>query len=188
MIGTTIERIAPANAAEPPTLLKRVEVHAESLLLLMPVALLASLRSRLEPNEMAEADAANPTLLRLNLPVRMHPRGGRNWVVGCTRPASRSDPALIKALRTAHAMLTTDTAGLPTLDAAPATSYRRRLVRLAFLAPELQRDILAGRQPPGLTLESLMRARTPTLWSGQKAAAESFGLTGAPAVGAHRSN
>ncbi len=116
----------------------------------------------------------------------MRLRGGRTWVVGSTRPASRSDPALIKALRAAHAMLTTDAAGVPTFDAAPATSYRRRLVRLAFLAPELQRAILAGRQPPGLTLESLMRAPMPMLWSEQKVMLESLSLTCPPAAGSNR--
>jgi len=147
--------------------------------LLMPIARLASMHSRLAPAESAEPDAADPTLLRVTLPVRMHLRGGRTWVVGCTGPVSSPDPVLIKALRAAHAMLVTDTAGLPTLDAAPTSPYRRRLVRLAFLAPELQRDILAGRQPPGLTLESLMRARTPMLWSEQEALLESFGLNSA---------
>ena len=33
-----------------------------------------------------------------------------------------------------------------TLDAAPATLHRRRLIRLAFLALDLQRQILEGRQ------------------------------------------
>ncbi len=186
MISTSIERIAPANSTEPLALLTRIEVHAESLQLLMPIARLASMHSRLAPAESAEPDAADPTLLRLTLPVRMRLRGGRTWVVGCTGPASRPDPVLIKALRAAHAILVTDTAGLLTLNVAPASPYRRRLVRLAFLAPELQRDILAGRQPPGLTLESLMRAPIPMLWSEQQAMVGAFGLT-APATGIHRS-
>ena len=186
-IGAIIRRLAPASAADPLSALTRVEVHAESLQLLMPVALLASMRSRLEPNETAEPDAADPALLRLTVPVRMRLRGGRSWLIGGAKPASRRDPVLIKALRAAHAMLRTDAAGLPTLDAAPASPYRRRLVRLAFLAPELQRAILAGRQPPGLTLESLIHAPMPTLWSEQAAMIELLAVTGAPAVGAHRS-
>ena len=187
MINTTIERIVPGNTTEPLTLLTRIEVHAESLQLLMPIAMLASMRSRLAPEETAEGDAGNPTLLRLTLPVRMSLRGGRTWIVGSNRPTSQPDPVLIKALRAAHAMLSTDAAGLPTLDVAPRSPYRRRLVRLAFLSPKLQRDILAGRQPPGLTLENLIRSPMPTLWSEQDALLESFGLTGASAIGADRS-
>jgi len=141
----------------------------------MPIGRLATTRVRLEPGETAEADAADPALLRLTLPVRVRFRGGRSWILGTTRPPARRDPVLIKALRSAHAMLKTDGAGLPTLDAAPASPYRRRLVRLAFLAPDLQRAVLAGRQPPGLTLEQLMRAPMPMLWSDQAAMVESLG-------------
>ena len=50
-----------------------------------------------------------------------------------------------------------DADGLPVLDAAPDTPYRRRLVRLAFLAPEIQRAIVEGRQAPALTLARLLK-------------------------------
>ena len=66
-------------------------------------------------------------------------------------------------------MLQTDAAGLPALTTAPPSPYLRRLLRLAFLAPDLQRAILDGRQPPGLTLEQLTRATIPHLWSEQAA-------------------
>jgi site-specific DNA recombinase len=111
----------------------------------------------------------------------MRLRGGRRWIVGGASPASRRDPVLIRALRAAHAMLGTDAAGLPTLHAAPASPYRRQLVRLAFLAPDLQRAILAGQQQPGLTLEQLMHAPMPVLWSEQAAMIESLGVIGAAA-------
>ena len=69
-ISGVIRCIAPASAADPLALPVRVEVHAESLQLLMPVTLLATLRSRLVPGETAEPDAADPAL-RLIFPVRM---------------------------------------------------------------------------------------------------------------------
>ena len=75
---------------------------------------------------------------------------------------------LIRALRAAHALLEHDADGEPLIDAIPASPYHRRLLRLAFLAPELQRAILAGRQPPGLTLKHLLEQRLPLLWSEQK--------------------
>jgi site-specific DNA recombinase len=49
------------------------------------------------------------------------------------------------------------------LAAIPTSPYHRRLLRLAFLAPDLQRAILAGRQPAGLTLDQ----RLPPLWTDQ---------------------
>ena len=81
---------------------------------------------------------------------------------------------LIKALRTAHAMLARDAAGAPVLDAIPPSPYHQRLVRLAFLAPDLQREILIGCQPEGLTLKQLMKQRLPLRWTEQ---ARIFGLT-----------
>jgi hypothetical protein len=185
-LSVIIRRVAPASAADPLAAPTRVEVHAKSLQLLMPVTLLASMRSRLERDETVEPDAAEPALLRLTIPIRMRLRGGRRWIIGGAKPASRRDPVLIKALRAAHAMLDTDAAGLPTLDAAPASPYRRRLVRLALLAPDLQRAILAGQQPPGLTLESLMHAPMPLLWSEQADMIVSLAVAGAPGAAPRR--
>ncbi len=173
--SAAIRRLAPASGDDPLSVLTRVEVHADSLQLLMPVGLLAAMRTRLQQGETLAADAADPAQLRLLLPIRMRLRGGRSWIVGGARMSARRDPALIKALRNAHALLQTDAAGLPLIEAAPATSYRRRLVQLAFLAPDLQRAILAGEQPPGLTLEQLMRRPMPMLWSEQAAMLEALG-------------
>ncbi|MBN9507421.1 MAG: hypothetical protein J0I69_15520 [Altererythrobacter sp.] len=57
--------------------------------------------------------------------------------------------------------------GLPVLEAAPASRYDRQILRLAFLAPDLQHDILAGRQPPPLTLEGLRCREIPLCWREQ---------------------
>ena len=102
-----------------------------------------------------------------SLPMRMRLHGGRTWIVGAADAPARPDPVLIRALRAAHAMLEHDAGGEPVLEAIPASPYHRRLLRLAFLAPELQRAILAGRQPPGLTLKHLLEQRLPLLWSEQ---------------------
>ena len=100
--------------------------------------------------------------------------GGRTRIIGGAEPTARPDPVLVKALRAAHAMLGRDVSGWPILEVAPASTYHRRLVRLAFLAPDLQRAILSGRQPPGLTLGALMDAPMPLLWTDQ---ASAFGAT-----------
>ena len=84
-------------------------------------------------------------------------------------PAASPDPALIKALRAAHAHLKWDASGLPFLEKAPSSSHKRRLIRLAFLAPDLQQAILDGRQQPGLTLGQIIDSCPPLLWSEQSA-------------------
>jgi hypothetical protein len=103
----------------------------------------------------------------------MQLHGGRTMIVGAADAPARPDPVLIRALRAAHAMLARDAIGDLVLEAIPASPYHRRLLRLAFLAPELQRAILAGRQPPGLSLKHLLDQRLPLLWCEQAAV---FGL------------
>ena len=73
---------------------------------------------------------------------------------------------MIAALRKAHRMLSRD-GGMPMVERAPASLYDRRILRLAFLAPDIQRDIIAGRQPPSLNLEQLMQTALPLAWSEQ---------------------
>ena len=48
------------------------------------------------------------------------------------------------------------------------------LLKLVFLAPDLQAEILEGRQPPGLTLQSLISSALPTGWADQRAWADSL--------------
>ena len=61
---------------------------------------------------------------------------------------------------------------MPIIAAAPQSLYGRRILQLAFLAPQIQRDILAGRQLNHSKLEgavSLIATRLytmePWLWA-----------------------
>jgi site-specific DNA recombinase len=108
-------------------------------------------------------------------------RGGRTWLV---RPEGvsalrRPDQQLIKALAQAHRALTDhDAAPAQSLDnwrgaRAIADSYMRRLTSMAFLAPDVQRAILEGRQPAGLTAQQLSKQGLPLAWADQR---RMFGL------------
>ena len=46
--------------------------------------------------------------------------------------------------------------------------YTRQILKLAFLAPDIQRAILTGRQHKSLTLSALSEADVPLLWSDQR--------------------
>jgi hypothetical protein len=98
-------------------------------------------------------------------------RGGRTWRNGDaaapTDAKPASDPAIAKSLRSAHRGLLQLSAspftapdGLVKAQAAQA-SFVRKLLPLAFLAPELQRPILSGRVPRGLTLSRLLSRELP---------------------------
>ena len=134
----------------------------------LPGALLRRLEPRLASGEVAAVDPADSARLRLKLPLRLSTHRGRTEVLAAAPRARKADPVLVAALRSAHQMLTRDTHGRPTLAAAPDTSHRRRLIRLAFLAPDLKRAILAGALPERLTLATFLDSDLPLSWAAQR--------------------
>src|SRR5204863_192656 len=106
--------------------LHRVEVHATSVHLILPIERLAQVRSRLASGETATADA-DASRLRIVLPIRMRLRSGRTWILreGPARGSVNRDPVLINALRSAHALIGEAPGGLPTLEAAPTNPHDR---------------------------------------------------------------
>ena len=83
-------------------------------------------------------------------------------------PSTKLDEVMIGALRRAHALVKLDRQRLPVCDNAPPTLYERRLLRLAFLAPDLQAMILEGRQPAHLNVEQLIEQPLPIDWNEQR--------------------
>ncbi len=103
------------------------------------------------------------------LPIRFASRGSKQKIVPATSRPPQPDPVLIATLRKAHAMLRSER-GLPLIDAAPGSPYDRNILRLAFLAPDIQRALLDGRQPLHLNLEKLKKIDIPLAWSKQRKA------------------
>ena len=87
-------------------------------------------------------------------------------VLAQARPP-QPDLVLIAALRKAHAMFNSER-GLPMIEAAPTSPYDRNILRLAFLAPDIQQAILAGRQPHHLNLETFKSIELPLSWLRQR--------------------
>jgi hypothetical protein len=125
-------------------------------------------QGRLTDNELLADDADDPAHLRIIASVRVRNRRGTIEIMSGDGPRIRRDPILINALRRAHAMIEFDSKSLPICRAVPETQYSRRLVRLAFLAPDLQKMIISGRQPAGLNLEQLMTPPLPVDWGEQR--------------------
>lgn len=83
------------------------------------------------------------------------------------------DGSLITALRKAHRELANhgiSAVRREALDQARGLPdpYLRRIASLAFLAPDIQQSILAGRQPAGLSLKRLTQIELPLDWSEQR--------------------
>jgi hypothetical protein len=93
------------------------------------------------------------------------------------RQAARPDPKLIKLIARAHLFRDklVQSGGGQLLDVAQREklcgSYFTRLVRLSYLAPDITRAILDGRQPRDLTAEKLVdHSRLPLAWTKQRRA------------------
>jgi site-specific DNA recombinase len=170
LIRTMTARLTGCSQADALAIVVRVELHRSAAHLLVPVRHLAHARDRLLPDEQAARDDADPSLARLVVSVSSQLRGGRTHVTSTGAVPPRRDAVLIAALRRAHKLITTDKDGMPGLKTAPGSPYQRRLVRLALLAPDIQRAIIDGRQPRGLTLAQLMKIDMPLDWEAQRAA------------------
>ncbi|CCB63359.1 recombinase family protein [Hyphomicrobium sp. MC1] len=115
----------------------------------------------------------------LSLPARIKRTGMETKLLiqGPTGPTRRNaDRSLIRLLAQAHrCRRILDRAShdrtMTTLAAEAGTSatYFTRVVRLSFLAPEITKMILQGRQPPELTANLLVtQGPPPTSWEDQK--------------------
>ena len=154
-LAEIVRRVAASGSSDPLRLLTRVEIYPNALHLLMPVDRLPAMRSRLMPGERLDRIATDPSQLRLMLPVRLQFHGGRTRIIGGGRaPAAGRTRCWSRRCAQRTRCWGGTRSGSPVLEGAPASTYHRRLLRLAFLAPELQRAILSGRQPAGLTLGS----------------------------------
>ena len=167
LIGATLQRISAASD-NPLKLLVRAELSAHSLELVLPSRMQASIRAALADAEWVSTEDGNPELIRWSIPAVLQSRGGRAKVLPVESQAPNRDPVLIQGLRAAHRLVERDRSGLPNVREIPQSRYAVRMMRLAFLSPRIQRDILAGRQPTALRLEDLVRAALPLCWRAQE--------------------
>jgi site-specific DNA recombinase len=124
----------------------------------------------------ASRPAANELIIARFFPMTVRRRGVEMRLVikGNGAPAPRADSALLKAVARARQWSEDLLAGRAQSVAEIAerervgSRYVRRLLRLAFLAPEIIEAIAVGDQPPELTAEVLAeRIDLPLLWTAQ---------------------
>lgn len=171
------ERLSMAEArAVLLKLLRRVEAHPDRVdLHLQPDQLWAVLEgegSRIGHSQ--HAAAAAPQILSVKASLR---RAGIEMALvvdGAEQPA-RIDPALIRLLSRAHALherfIQAEDGTLAEFAAREGLtkSWVTRMVRLAYLAPEIVVAILEGRQPMSLTANKLLKdTRLPIEWQQQR--------------------
>ncbi len=110
-------------------------------------------------------------LLSFQAPFGIRRRGVETRIAtGDLTPAP--DPTLLRILAQAHVWTERLRTGTPLADVARdaghSESYIRTRAPLAFLSPDIQKHILAGTQPPDLTVAHLVRSKIPFSWTEQR--------------------
>jgi site-specific DNA recombinase len=161
-------------------LCRRIILHSERIdIEISRRGLYAFLRR--EPAAAGAADTPDEHPLLLSFPTRLCRIGqGKRLVIDAApKPGmpGRPDPKLIKLLLRAHHLKEKLRAnpGTPIADLATqeklSPSYVALLLRLTFLAPDITRAILEGRQPASFTAQKLVTySALPFAWPEQRQA------------------
>jgi hypothetical protein len=151
------------------TLIERVELRRSGMQITLNLCALL-------PSARFPAGGVNLRMTRL-VPLQMRRRGVETRLVlpGETVAASRTDPALLRALARGYQWFSQLAAGtaVSTRQIAAredvSSSYVRHVVPLALLAPSVVESICAGRQGVCLSAERLKtQAGLPIEWDAQK--------------------
>jgi DNA invertase Pin-like site-specific DNA recombinase len=120
------------------------------------------------------ANGANHVSVNCQVPMQLRRRGVEVRLVingGAKTSSSKTDQSLLKAVARAHCWFEDLVSGrsMARRDAV-GKQYVSRLIRLAFLAPEIVERIMAGRQPPQFTAQVLRTGRfnLPVDWAAQR--------------------
>jgi site-specific DNA recombinase len=123
-------------------------------------------------------DGSSHLSLKRHVPMQIRRRGVELRLVinGRASASCKTDQSLLKAVARAHCWFDDLVSGRSMVEIAKCNGvgkqYVSRLIRLAFLAPEMVERIVAGRQPPELTAQALRSGRfdIPVDWAAQKRA------------------
>src|SRR6202521_359569 len=149
----------------------RVELKSDGIRVSIKLPIASAEKSRAQlPDQVAIARSFPMQLKRRGVELRL--------IVGDhNRSAAIVDLSLLKAVARAYrwfdAISTGKARSLAAIAAREglAVRYVGRLIRLAFLAPEIVESIVEGRQPTTLTAEALTRRiELPLSWSSQRTA------------------
>ena len=145
--------------------LKEVRLGPQGMLITLAGDRSVECHSSLSDGEHMVSASRHRTVIEVALALPL--RGGKRRIeLGKRRPPEK-DKTLIAALRRGHAMVDKD-CGMPLVLTVSNSPYERRIQRLAFLAPDIQRAIIEGDQPPALILERLVKSDLPASWQKQR--------------------
>src|SRR3984893_10352898 len=159
-------------------LIRQIAVRPERVDLQILAARLAAVLG-IAPAITGSADQEDANILTLSVAAQLR-RRGKEMTMRIERSdtfPARPNPSLIKLIVRAHLFKARllQSAGGKFADLARREklnrSYYSRVVRLTYLAPDITRAILEGRQPPGLTAATLLEhSGLPLAWPEQRKA------------------
>jgi DNA invertase Pin-like site-specific DNA recombinase len=162
-------------------LIARVDLQATTVEIhLVPARLPDLLRDNPLDTPPASECAEDADRMTLSVPARFRRVGKETRMIisgiGPNESEEKPDPSLIKLIVKAHRLneeLMSENLGIGDVAESEGVhrSYVSRLIRLAFLSPEITEAILDGHQPIELTAAKLMQvSRLPIAWRAQKQA------------------
>jgi len=160
-------------------LVARVDVHAETVdITLRPTMLTDIVNPELDFKQLMASASGDTTTQVLSVLAKVQRAGleMKLLIQGETGAARReSDRSMMRLLGQARRFndMVMSSKGATITDLAAkvgvSRSYFTRIFRLSFLAPEITKAILQGRQPPELTANKLILAgKLPSAWSDQR--------------------
>jgi site-specific DNA recombinase len=139
-----------------------------------------SIKLPLSNAESGTRDGSSHLSLKRHVPMQIRRRGVELRLVinGGARASCKTDQSLLRAVARAHCWYDDLVSGRcgSMVEIAKSNGvgkqYVSRLIRLAFLAPEMVERVVAGRQPPELTAQALRTGRfdIPVSWAAQRRA------------------
>jgi DNA invertase Pin-like site-specific DNA recombinase len=153
------------------TAIKRIDIKpGQMTITICPTSLKTTLLNQPQPTS-PSTDVATVTI-----PFRLRRRGVEaKLIAGNNSSAPTIDAKLVETIRDAHRWMNlltsreaTSVDAIAELDGIPASEISR-ILPLAFLAPDITKSILTGKQPIDLTTERLKRVgKLPACWNEQR--------------------
>ncbi|MDF1668806.1 MAG: recombinase family protein, partial [Roseovarius sp.] len=161
----TLQSLGACNPIKPVLdLVARIDLRPGELRVIVCAERLAGALN-FEPEAIAE-DA-----LTLSAPFQLRKRGVETKLVFADEPGNR-DEVLIRNIAMAHCWYQQikDGKTISEIAAASGTSNQRvqQMIELAFLAPNVVKDVLNGQQPSGFTSNWFKQLGLPTGWQDQR--------------------
>lgn len=153
------------------TVIKRIDIKpGQMTMTICPASLKAALLDQSIPN------SPSTDVTSVTMPFQLRRRGVEAKLIANNNPDAPSiDTRLVETIRDAHRWMNLLTSGkaksvdaIAELEDTPASEISR-ILPFAFLAPDITKTILTGRQPVNLTTEQLKRiGKIPACWNEQR--------------------